>query len=79
MSTNPSAVSDSTLDLVYAAIERDADFDGVVTPTAQWLADAVGISRTAALWSIHRLEEDGRLSITGKQGRGGVLTLQLPT
>ncbi len=79
MSGNPPAVGAATLERVYEAIERDSDFEGVATPTAQWLAEAVGISKGAVLWSIHRLHDRGRLSISGRQGRGGVLTLQLPT
>lgn len=70
-------VSDEILSSVFAAIEHEADMDGLTTATGERLGELAGCSRESASVAIHLLAEQGRVEIVGRVGKGGVLEVQL--
>lgn len=70
-------VSADVLDAVYAAIERDADMDGLATSSSHRLAELAGISQPTAAAATRVLDAQGRIKVIGQVGRGGVPMIQL--
>ena len=71
-------VSQPVMVAVLAAVRREADLDGLSTPTARRVGEVVGVSPITALTAIHRLADAGELKIVGSVGGGGCLAIQLP-
>lgn len=71
-------VSDEVLDVVMAAIEREADLDGLVTSSCRRLSVLTCMSASTVNVATHRLADAGRLTIVEASfHRGEPLVLQL--
>lgn len=59
------------VDRVMAALEREADLDGIAIVTSFRLGELAGLSPQGANWAVHRLAEAGRVAIAGRAGGPG--------
>lgn len=73
-----SSVGPEAVERVMAALEHEADMDGLVTASGDRLGELADISRAAVGLAIHELAEQGRASVVGRSaGRGRVLVVQI--
>lgn len=72
-------VSDETTEKVLAAIEREADLDGLITASQQRLGELASVSQQAASNAVRRLVAEGRVRAQGRRvgARGACLVLEL--
>lgn len=63
---------------VLAALEREADMDGIVTASAKRLGELAGISHHSAAKAVRQLASEGRVEVIGRlDTRGGVLEIRV--
>lgn len=70
-------VGAETVERVFAALEREADMDGLVTASGARLGELVGISQVSASSAVRTLIAEGRVQIEGRVGTG-TFALHLP-
>ena len=71
-------VSQDAIDLIFAALEREADMDDVSTASNERLGEVAGVSGRTADRAIHALANAGRITILGRSaGVGGALVIRL--
>lgn len=66
--THPGRASEEALGLVLAALEREADLDGIVTASSYRLAEISGLSNKTAWLAVDQLVAAGRVRRLGTAG-----------
>lgn len=70
-------VSAEIADRVFAALEHEADMDGVATASGYRLGELAGVSHASATNALRLLADQGRVKIVGQVGRGGAFEVHL--
>lgn len=68
-------VSPELAERIFAAIERDADLDGIATSSDHFVAAQVGVSHVSVNNAIRQFVAEGRVRLVGRTGRTRVLQL----
>jgi Mn-dependent DtxR family transcriptional regulator len=64
-------------EMVLELMKTEADMDGLVTITASYMGEKLGVSSESAERATHKLVADGVVEHVGYTGHGGVTMIQL--
>lgn len=70
-------VGEEVRERVYAALEHEADLDGISTASGDRLGELAGVSGVSARAAIKVLAGMGRIRVVGRAGVGGALEVHL--
>lgn len=69
--------SDEAVEAVFAAIEQEADLDGIATSSSYRLGEVAGMAHRTVQLAIAQLAEAGRVRVLGRVGKGGTFSIEL--